>query len=157
MCRNLFLKRTSRSKQHSSPNEAFSLNNSSEQQSAKQAEHLEQKGAFLRHFCGSILRAIFKVCLCTLGCLSLAIFLGKSVRCEKRARFLSECSSEFQINHLTVFSPNNECKRQTKKVLKWVRFFLSFKHVLNTNVICFHMTKVEFCDEFYQRSSSISR
>ena len=30
MCRNLFLKRTSRSKQHSSSNEAFSLNNSSE-------------------------------------------------------------------------------------------------------------------------------
>ena len=87
MCRNLFLKRTSRSKQHSSPNEAFSLNNSSEQQSAKQAEHLEQKGAFLRHFCGSILRAIFKVCLCTLGCLSLAIFLSKSVRCEKEPDF----------------------------------------------------------------------
>ena len=33
MCRNLFLKRTSRSKQHSSSNEAFSLNNSSESES----------------------------------------------------------------------------------------------------------------------------
>ena len=32
-------------------------------------------------------------------------------------------------------------------------FFLSFKHVLNTNVICFHMTKVEFCDEFYQHAA----
>ena len=71
---------------------------------------------------------------------------------RKRARFLSECSSEFQINHLTVFSQIMSVKGKQSRCWNGP-FFLSFKHVLNTNVICFHMTKVEFCDEFYQHAA----
>ena len=87
MCRNLFLKRTSRSKQHSFSNEAFSLNNSSESESCLRIQtHFEitrndwkkAKG----DFCGSFVaqRRLKKRTIvwlfCMLYCFSLSNFLS---------------------------------------------------------------------------------